>query len=143
MSDAVLVDPFIDDRAIVSGARFTWRGRSDEGGQQRREKHEAGAHARDSSGPPTPRQGNAGRECGPRVACPSRQTPGFGLAAQRSLRRASSAQAEMHMRSPPNACGDHRRRDNSGLATAALKSSGTGGFCPPKAGASPWRHRSA
>jgi|GEM_PF-4636374 len=67
--DAVLVDPFVDDRAVIGGARVAWRGWCEEGGQQRREKHEAGKHARDSSGPPTPRQGNAeDRGCRPRVA---------------------------------------------------------------------------
>lgn len=41
MGDAVFVDPFVDDRAIVRGARVACYGRRDKGSEQRRENPEA------------------------------------------------------------------------------------------------------
>jgi len=60
VSDALIVDPFVDDRALVCGSCVARRRRRNEA-EQHREKYEAETHARDSSGPPTPRQGNLKR----------------------------------------------------------------------------------
>jgi hypothetical protein len=62
VSDAVLVDPSIDDRALVCGMRVARLRRTDKDGQQRREKDAPQRHARDSSGRPTRRQGDTDGE---------------------------------------------------------------------------------